>query len=91
MLLENAKYWKNQGVMKMLINKNRNPKYSLYYIGAIVLENLVDKKEITIECLFDIIKEKIDENLHIDFLYYTLDWLFLISIIDIDENRVILC
>lgn len=75
----------------MIINRNRNPKYSLYYIGAIVLENLQEENEILLEALFDIIKENIDENLHIDFLYYALDWLYLISLIEIDENRVILC
>lgn len=75
----------------MIINLDRDPKYSLYYIGSIIIENLKDKKRLDIEILYKIIRLKVDENLHIDFLYYALDWLYMLSIIYIDESQVILC
>jgi len=37
------------------------------------------------------IKSHISENVHIDFLYYALDWLYLLSLIEIDKNKVMLC
>ncbi|PFI68964.1 hypothetical protein COJ57_26575 [Bacillus cereus] len=75
----------------MIINLDRDPKYSLYYIGSIIIENLKAKKRLDIEILYKIIRLKVDENLHIDFLYYALDWLYMLSIIYIDESQVILC
>jgi len=44
-----------------------------------------------IEQLFENIRAKIDKNLHVDFLYYALDWLFLVSLIKLDEDRIVLC
>lgn len=75
----------------LIINRNRNPKYSLYFIGGIVLEELKKENTIPIEVLLKRIRDKVDKNLHIDFLYYSLDWLFLLSLIRLKRNRIILC
>lgn len=75
----------------MIINIDREPKYSLYCIGGITLEELYRSKNISIEDLHEKLKHIIDENLHIDFLYYTLDWLYLLSLINIEEDKVVLC
>ncbi|GFR38221.1 hypothetical protein PRECH8_15170 [Insulibacter thermoxylanivorax] len=76
----------------MIINVDREPKYSLYYIGAVILDELkINGKMMPIEQLFENIRAKIDKNLHVDFLYYALDWLFLVSLIKLDEDRIVLC
>jgi hypothetical protein len=75
----------------MIINIDREPKYSLYYIGAIILKILKKHKCVSIEELYNYVKNEIDKNLHIDFIYYSLDWLYILSLIKLDENRVILC
>ncbi|WP_371932390.1 ABC-three component system middle component 6 [Bacillus sp. WLY-B-L8] len=77
--------------MDMIINLNREPKYSLYNIGSIIIKQLKDSKNMDIGVLYSKIRLEIDQNLHIDFLYYALDWLYMLSIIEIDENRVVLC
>ncbi len=75
----------------MIINLEREPKYSLYYIGGIILEILNKNNNIPIETMYDQVKKIIDDNLHIDFLYYSLDWLYILSKIKVNENRGILC
>ncbi|MBX4265895.1 ABC-three component system middle component 6 [Clostridium estertheticum] len=75
----------------MIINIDREPKYSLYYIGGIILELLNKNHKISIENLYKNVKVMIDENLHIDFLYYSLDWLYILSLIKVNENKVMLC
>jgi len=76
----------------VIVNVDREPKYSLYYIGAVILEELKSNGDApTIDDLFETIRLKVDRNLYVDFLYYSLDWLFLLSLIRLDEDRVVLC
>lgn len=75
----------------MIITNDLNPKYSIYYLGAIILEILKNQKEIEIDELFNIVKAKIDDQLNIDYIYYSLDWLFLLNTIRLKENKVKLC
>lgn len=75
----------------MIINLDREPKYSLYYIGAIILEQLKAANSLPLESLFDIVRAEIDTDLSIDFVYYTLDWLYLLSLIRLNGDRVGLC
>lgn len=75
----------------MIINLERSPDYSLYYIGGIVVEYLKKHGKSQIEQLYIEVKSHISENVHIDFLYYALDWLYLLSLIEIDKNKVMLC
>ncbi|ACQ53417.1 hypothetical protein AGE29_03690 [Clostridium botulinum] len=76
----------------MIINIDRDPKYSLYYIGGIILDLLnSNNKNLSIEIIYTKVKNIVDKNIHIDFIYYSLDWLYILSLINISENRVILC
>ena len=61
----------------MIINENRKPCYSLYYIGAIILHNIGDGK--SAEELYVIAQSTIDNLLSIDYVYYAIDWLFLLG------------
>ncbi|MBN3397053.1 hypothetical protein CF074_05005 [Clostridium botulinum] len=76
----------------MIINIDRDPKYFLYYIGGIILDLLnSNNKNLSIEIIYTKVKNIVDKNIHIDFIYYSLDWLYILSLINISENRVILC
>jgi hypothetical protein len=76
----------------MIINPDREPKYSLYYIGAIILKTITKEGSgMNLDKIVKKLKIEIDEELNINFIYYALDWLYLISLIDIKENKVILC
>lgn len=75
----------------MIINLDREPKYSLFYIGSIILEILKERKTILIDDLYSELKRVIDKNLHIDFLYYSMDWLYMLSLIKLNGNEVSQC
>lgn len=81
----------NTGETDMIINLERSPDYSLYYIGGIVVEYLKKHGQTPVEQLYVEVKANIGEKMHIDFLYYALDWLYLLSLIETDKNKVILC
>ena len=72
----------------MIINTDRKPELSLYYVGGIVLSILKENPVLNIEELLEKSRSKIDEQMHIDFLYYALDWLYLLSIITIQEGMI---
>lgn len=75
----------------MIVNIDREPKYSLYYIGGIILGILKKQDYISIDELYQKTKQLIDENLYIDFIYYSLDWLYMLSLIEIEKDKVKLC
>lgn len=75
----------------MIILKDRNPKFSLYNIGYLILKRLKEKGSATIEFLYSHVSNEIQEDIHIDFIYYSLDWLYLLSAIELKDNEVVLC
>lgn len=72
----------------MIVNAEREPDYSLYYLGSILLEILESTDVMPIEELLSETKNRLNKEIHIDFLYYALDWLFLLSLVSIREGRV---
>ena len=72
----------------MIVNAEREPDYSLYYWGSILLEILESTDVMPIEELLSETKNRLNKEIHIDFLYYTIDWLFLLSLVSIREGRV---
>lgn len=75
----------------MIINLEREPLFSLYYLGGIVLKILHSKNYMQIEDLFKLTKKELNYDLHIDFFYYTMDWLYLLSAVKIKKGMVLLC
>lgn len=75
----------------MLISTESNPKYSIYYVGAIILEVLKYQRDIEIDELFNIVRDEIGAQLNIDHIYYSLDWLFLLNTVRLEGNKVKLC
>lgn len=72
----------------MIVNAEREPDYSLYYLGSILLEVLESTDVMPIEELLSETKKRLNKEIHIDFLYYTLDWLYLLSLVSIREGKV---
>lgn len=72
----------------MIINYERDPEKSLYFIGSIILQYLKQVKCDNIDVLYNKVKEDLKSELHIDLFYYSIDWLFLLSVIEIDGSTI---
>ena len=72
----------------MIVNIEREPDLSLYYLGGILLSILKYKKAVTIEELILETQDNLSKKVHVDFIYYALDWLYLLSLITIKEGTV---
>lgn len=75
----------------MIINVDRKPSLSLIYIGGCVLRVLKQENKQSIEKILFEIRKSYIPDVSINFLYYTLDWLFLSNLIKLEEERVCLC
>lgn len=73
----------------MIINVEREPSLSLYYLGAIVIGILSSNSIVLLDNLYEELKKNLNQNIHIDFFYYTLDWLYMQSLIELQERSVI--
>lgn len=72
----------------MILNSQRQPDMSLYYLGGLILDFLKSSKDIPIDNLFETIQKKLKEQVHVDFMYYALDWLYLLGLVEVKEGRV---
>lgn len=75
----------------MIINMEREPKYSLYYVGAMILEVLKKEKSIHIDNLYNHIRNRFNDDISIDFIYYSLDWLYILSLVKFESDKVVVC
>lgn len=75
----------------MILNHEREPKYSLYYIGSTLLNLLKLEHSLTLFELHNYLKKEIDDDLDINFLYLSLDWLFILNTIELNGETVSLC
>lgn len=73
----------------MLLPDNIHPKYSIYYNGSIILQELKQTNNQPIFNLYQKIKNINDMSFPIFIL--SLDWLYLIDIAKTDEGKVMLC
>lgn len=73
----------------MIISKDINPERDYYYLGAKVIEILskTDDKEQDYFSTFEELKSS--ENISINLFVLTLDWLFLLGVIDKSEKGYI--
>lgn len=75
----------------MIINKDINPEREIYYLGAQVIEILRNSPKDKVE-LFDAFqslneKKRVSMNLFV----LTLDWLYLLGIINTAEGDIVKC
>ena len=69
----------------MILSNNSNPKNSLYYIGGIIL-TLIKKKN-NYDYLELYTQLKTNYNVSFQLYNFALDWLYLISAIEFDEEE----
>ena len=75
----------------MIINIDRRPEYSLFYIGSLIIELLKKINRATIETIYDKICLETNIDYNINYIYYSLDWLFLMEKINLSGDELILC
>jgi hypothetical protein len=76
----------------MVINHQRNPELSLYYIGGIILEILkANDNELELDSLHQESKSRLKSGLSIEYFYLALDWLFLVTDLRIEGTLIYLC
>ncbi len=73
----------------MIIGKDIQPERKLYFLGSKVLELL--QKSSQEEDLISLYQTLNDKEISINMLLLTLDWLFLLGTIKIDEGKIIKC
>lgn len=70
----------------MIISRDTNPQRDFYYLGSLVIQAM-SKKEGTKMDFFDLFNAiNRQENFSINSYILTLDWLYLMDVIDIPEN-----
>ncbi|WHP39099.1 MAG: hypothetical protein QJQ54_00265 [Mollicutes bacterium] len=76
----------------MIISQNINPKRNLYYIGSLIIE-IIEKygKTISIHNLFENLNKNKKDKISYSLFVLTLDWLFLLNIIKMNENNIKIC
>lgn len=77
----------------MILGKDINPKKQIYYISALVINELIqiDKKtEFDFFEIYNSLKEK-EKDISINLYALSLDWLYLLGAIKKEKNRLIKC
>lgn len=70
----------------MIINTQRQPEFSLYYLGGLFINVLKQERIITVDELIERIQQQLDNPIYIDFMYYSLDWLYLLGLVRLEEE-----
>jgi hypothetical protein len=70
----------------MIVSRDIHPERDFYYLGAKVIRILEESKTKTIDFFETYSTLKKQENVSINLYVLTLDWLFLLRVIDKNEN-----
>jgi len=73
----------------MLLPDNIHPENSVYYNGAIVLDVLQKNSSIELLELYRLVKNI--RNISFPLFILSIDWLYLIDIVDLKKEKVELC
>lgn len=76
----------------MILGKDINPKKQIYYISALVLEELKNdnSSEFDFFEVFNSVKRK-ENDITVNLYSLSLDWLYLLGAIKKEDNRLIKC
>jgi hypothetical protein len=76
----------------MIISKDTNPAKDLYYIGGLILQYFIKSDIISIDYYELISVLKSEHNISTNLLFLSLDWLYILGSIDInDKGDIIVC
>jgi len=70
----------------MIVSRDIHPERDFYYLGAKVIQILEESKTNTIDFFKTYSSLKEQENVSINLFVLTLDWLFLLRVIEKNEN-----
>jgi len=88
-LLPNQRHLKTLKITVMLLPDNIHPANSLYYNGALVLQVLQQNGKLDMMELYQ--RVKVVKKMSFPVFVLCLDWLYLISVAELNEGRVELC
>lgn len=76
----------------MIVNKDTRPEKKIYYLGGLLIE-ILGKYPVNSKLdFFDIYSEfNSNKEITINLFSITLDWLFLLDLIKIENNKIIKC
>ncbi len=75
----------------MILFENEDPRVSIYYLSSIMINILNEYKELKFDVLYKLLEDSIGYTVSIDDVYYSLDWLYLLDLVDVSGDKVILC
>ncbi|MGZ9697640.1 ABC-three component system middle component 6 [Bacillus safensis] len=75
---------------KMIIDRDSNPKDTVYYISACILE-IISLNKHNVEDLYETLKKRYNDSLEYTIYLLSLDFLFLIDKISISKEGFLNC
>lgn len=69
----------------MILNSSK-PEYSIYYIGGVLLNIINENDSLSILELYDKYKLKVKKYANFNYFLLSIDWLYLIDAIDIEDG-----
>ena len=75
----------------MILFENEDARVSIYYLSSIMINILNEYKELKFDVLYKLLEDSIGYTVSIDDVYYSLDWLYLLDLVDVSGDKVILC
>ncbi len=75
----------------MIIGKDINPKKHIYYLSALIIEELNNTETSTVDYFNIYHKIKAKEDISINLYSLSLDWLFLLGAIKQNKNKLEKC
>ncbi len=74
----------------MINDKNTNPQRDLYYLGGVVIDVLHNtNNEESFFDIFEKVREK--ENISMNLFSLTIDWLYLLDVVKLNNGRLEKC
>lgn len=75
----------------MIVSKNIHPERNLYFTGAILLSLLEDSFDEDVDIFSLYQKANVNSKMSVKVMLLTLDWLFLLGSVKINEGRIVKC
>lgn len=75
----------------MIVSSDIHPQKKIYYVGALIIGELkqIGTKEFDFFSLYCTLKDK--SGISMNLFALGLDWLFLIGVVDKQDNKLIIC
>jgi hypothetical protein len=75
----------------MILNKDINPEFSLYFIGSLILSELTNSRNEKIDFLELYYGIQNSQPVSMNIFTLSLDWLYLNDVVDIEKGKIKKC